>query len=102
MIGHLLRLKIEVLNQASIFENANFFMAVRLLFQILVFIPGRKTEHNLRAVGCKNPERTARQDANYLQSKCKEIIRSCGIQNKSVVFIKGLNGPTDCSINNIF
>ena len=62
-------------------------MAVRFLFQILVFIPGKITEHNLRAIGSKNPERTARQDANNLQSKCKEVIRSCGIQDESVVFI---------------
>ena len=88
MIEHFLRFKnIKILNQASIFENANFFMAVCFLFQILVFIPDKITEHNLRAIGSTNPERTARQDANYLRNKCKEVIRSCGIQNESVVFI---------------
>ncbi len=53
----------------------------------MLFLPDKISEHNYRAVGSKNPERSAREKANWLRNKCKKAIHSCGIQNESVEFI---------------
>lgn len=60
---------------------------MRFLFQILLFLADKISEHNFRAVGGKNPEKSVREKANSLRNKCKEAIRSCGIQNESAVYI---------------
>ena len=53
----------------------------------MLFIPDKISEHNYRAVGSTEPERSARQEANCLRNKCQQAIHSCGIQNESVEYI---------------
>jgi hypothetical protein len=48
-------------------------------------LPDKISEHNYRAVGGRNPERSARVKSNRLRNKCKEAILSCGIQGAEFV-----------------
>ncbi|CAB3977194.1 tRNA-dependent cyclodipeptide synthase [Paramuricea clavata] len=55
--------------------------------KILLFLVDKISEHNFRAVGSKNPERSARLKGNCLRNKCQEALHSCGIQNESAEYI---------------
>ncbi|XP_028412875.1 uncharacterized protein LOC114535761 [Dendronephthya gigantea] len=55
--------------------------------KIMMFIADKISEHNYRAVGSKNPEKSARVKANRLRHKCEEAIRSCQMQDDSVEYI---------------
>lgn len=51
-----------------------------------MFIAGKISEHNYRAVGSKNPEKSARVNAKEIRRKCEEAIQSCGITNELVEY----------------
>ena len=53
----------------------------------MLFLADKISEHNYRAVGSKNPEKSARVKSNRLRNKCKEAMNSCGIQDESVEYI---------------
>ena len=53
----------------------------------MLFLVDKINEHNYRAVGSKNPEKSARVKANRLRNKCQEAIHSCGMQNESLEYI---------------
>ena len=57
------------------------------MFKVMLFLVDKINEHNYRAVGSKNPEKSARVKANRLRNKCQEAIHSCGMQDDSVEFI---------------
>ena len=57
------------------------------IFKILLFLADKISEHNHRAVGSKNPEKSARVKSNRLRNKCKEAMNSCGIQDESAEYI---------------
>ena len=48
-------------------------------------MPDKISEHNYRAVGSKNPEKSARLQANCLRNKCKKAILSCGIERAEFI-----------------
>ena len=45
------------------------------------------SEHNYRAVGGRNPEKSARVKANRLRNKCEAAKQRCEIRDKSVEYI---------------
>ena len=53
--------------------------------KVLLFLPDKISQHNYRAVGSSNPEKSARLKANRLRNKCKEAIRSCGIERAEFI-----------------
>ena len=55
--------------------------------QVLLFLPQILSEHNYRAVGSKNPERSAREKANSLRNKCKEAIQGTALQDTSLNYV---------------
>ena len=82
--------------------------------QVFLFIPDKISEHNYRAIGSKNPEKTAREKTNWLRNKCKkaihnsdlcnaphsfisweEEVESCPQYNKALADIKGLYEAND-------
>ena len=60
---------------------------MHFLSKILLFLVDKISEHNYRAVGSKNPEKSARLKANSLRNKCQAAMHSCGIQNESAEYI---------------
>ena len=53
----------------------------------MLFLADKISEHNYRAVGSKNPEKSARVKSNRLRNKCKEAMNSCGIQDETAEYI---------------
>ena len=64
--------------------------------QVLLFIPDKIAEHNHRAVGSKNPEKSARVKANRLRNKCKEAIQSSGLSEASYSYVKWMEEVETC------
>ena len=60
---------------------------MHICFKILLFLGDKISEHNFRAVGSKNPEKSARLKANRLRNKCKEALDSCGTREESVEYV---------------
>ena len=48
-------------------------------------MPDKISEQNYRAVGSKNPEKSARLQANCLRNKCKKAILSCGTESAEFI-----------------
>jgi len=50
-------------------------------------MPDKISEHNYRAVGSKNPEKSARVKANRLRNKCKDVMKTmrCTTQKYSYI-----------------
>lgn len=61
-----------------------------------MFIPGKISEHNFRAVGSKNPEKSARIKANRLRNKCDEAIKSSGLGEASYSYISWTEEVETC------
>ncbi|XP_028412176.1 uncharacterized protein LOC114534939 [Dendronephthya gigantea] len=55
--------------------------------KIMLILVDKINEHNCRAIGSKNPEKSARVKAKRLRNKCEEAIRSCEMQDDSVEYI---------------
>ena len=49
----------------------------------MLFLPEQISQHNFKAVGSKNPAKSARKRANNLRNKCREAMQSCGLQDES-------------------
>ena len=60
---------------------------MHFLSKILLFLPDKIFEHNYRAIRSRNPEKSARLNANRLRNKCQEAMHSCGIRNESTEYI---------------
>ena len=68
-------------------EKVNNILSV-FLIQVFLFIPDKISEHNYRAIGSKNPEKTAREETNWLRNKCKKAIQKSDLRNASYSFIR--------------
>ena len=55
---------------------------------MLLCIPDTIAEHNHRALGSRNPEKSARVRAKRLRNKCKEAARNIGLPNDKYSFAK--------------
>ena len=66
------------------------------LMQVLLFIPDKISEHNYRAVGSKNPEKSARVKANRLRNKCNEAIQSSGLCHDTYSFVRWTEDVESC------
>ncbi|XP_068701931.1 cyclo(L-leucyl-L-leucyl) synthase-like [Montipora capricornis] len=64
--------------------------------KVLVFIPDKILEHNFRAVGSKNPERSAHVKANRLRNKCDAAIKSSGFSEASYSYIRWMEEVETC------
>ena len=64
--------------------------------QVFLFIPDKISEHNYRAVGSKNPEKSARIKCNRLRNKCNEAIQSSGLRDVSHSFIRWTEEVESC------
>ena len=64
--------------------------------QVLLFIPDKISEHNYRAVGSKNPEKSARVKANRLRNKCNEAIQTSGLCHATHNFIRWMEDVESC------
>ncbi len=64
--------------------------------QVLFFIPDKISEHNYRAVGSKNPEKSARVKGNRLRNKCNEAIQSSGLCRANYSFIRWTEDVESC------
>lgn len=64
--------------------------------KVLVFIPDKISEHNYRAVGSKNPEKSARVKANRLKNKCDAAIKSSGFSDGSYSYISWTEEVETC------
>ena len=62
----------------------------------MLFIPDKISEHNYRAVGSKNPEKSARVKANRLRNKCNEAIQSTGLCHATYRFIRWTEDVESC------
>ena len=56
--------------------------------QVLLFIPDKISEHNFRAIGSKNPEKSARIKGNRLRNKCNEAIKTSGLSDTAYSYIR--------------
>lgn len=65
-----------------------FDLAKKTSERVFLFIPDKISEHNYRAVGSKNPEKSARIKGNRLRNKCSEAIQTSGLCDVSHSFIK--------------
>ena len=63
---------------------------------MLLFIPDKISEHNFRAVGSKNPEKSARIKANRLRNKCNEAVRNSGLRHTSHSYIRWTEEVETC------
>lgn len=63
---------------------------------MLLFIPDKISEHNFRAVGSKNPEKSARIKGNRLRNKCNEAIKSSGLCDISHHYIRWTEEVETC------
>ncbi|XP_078375110.1 uncharacterized protein LOC144658551 [Oculina patagonica] len=63
---------------------------------VLLFIPDKISEHNYRAVGSKNPEKSARVKGNRLRNKCNEAIQSSGLCHANYSFIRWTEDVESC------
>lgn len=66
------------------------------LMQVLLCIPDKISEHNYRAVGSKNPEKSARGQGNRLRNKCNEAIQSSGLCDANYSFIRWTEDVESC------
>ena len=83
--------------------KASYKITIDFLFKILLFIADKIHEHNYRAVGSSNPEKSARVKANSVRNKCKEALTLCGLQAESVDFINWIRDvETSVSYINAF
>lgn len=73
-----------------------FDLAGRTSEKVFLFIPDKISEHNYRAVGSKNPERSARIKCNRLRNKCNEAIQSSGLRDVSHSFIRWTEEVESC------
>lgn len=65
-------------------------------FQVLLFMPDKISEHNYRAVGSKNPEKSARVKANRLRNKCKDVMKKMGCDEGKYSFVKWVEEVESC------
>ena len=63
---------------------------------MLLFIPDKISEHNYRAVGSKNPEKSARIKANRLRNKCNEAIKNSGLLDTSYSYVRWMDEIETC------
>lgn len=64
--------------------------------QVLLFIPDKISEHNYRAVGSKNPEKSARVKGNRLRNKCNEAIQGSTFCHANYSFIRWTEDVESC------
>ena len=64
--------------------------------QVFLFIPDKISEHNYRAVGSKNPEKSARVKANRLRNKCNEAIQSSALCHDTYSFVRWAEDVESC------
>lgn len=55
--------------------------------EVLLFLPDKISEHNYKAIGSKNPEKSARVNAKRLRNKCKEAIQETELQGHILNYI---------------
>ncbi|XP_046851827.1 uncharacterized protein LOC124445165 [Xenia sp. Carnegie-2017] len=68
----------NVQNLKSLFDFAQNHSTQK----ILLFLTDKISEHNYRAIGSSNPERSARVKANRVRNKCNETICLCNGQGR--------------------
>ena len=81
---------------SSLAIKTNIFLRTFLLMQVLLSIPFRICEHNFRAVGSKNPEKTARTEENRLRKKCNEAVQSSDLCQASYSFCNWTEDVESC------
>ena len=53
----------------------------------MLCIPDIISEHNYRAIGSKNPRRSAKTQANYIRNKCEKAKKACGLENEWLPYV---------------
>ncbi|XP_031571880.1 uncharacterized protein LOC116305998 [Actinia tenebrosa] len=64
--------------------------------KVLLFMPDKISEHNYKAVGSKNPEKSARVKANRLRNKCKEVMKQMGCEERKYSYVKWVEEVESC------
>ncbi|XP_031561424.1 uncharacterized protein LOC116297342 [Actinia tenebrosa] len=64
--------------------------------KVLLFLPDKLTEHNFKAVGSTNPEKSARANVNRLRNKCKDVMKQIGCDEEKFSFVKWVEDVEPC------